>query len=237
MFIKSKAVWSDLGLVDYKKSLALQDTLKTCVIKDDSKGYVIFLEHPPTITLGYSLKGDEGRSEIRSSQEELSKDGVEVVQVDRGGKATYHGPGQLVCYLILNLKNLKLGVKRYVGKIEAVLQDALAELGLDVYIDPDYTGIWINGAKIAAVGIRVFDRATTHGFAVNIDPDLTKFGHIIPCGISDKPVTSIVKQGVPEPDREKLISVLANKISEQMKIEMTEVSADDIWSAKKLEGD
>jgi lipoate-protein ligase B len=235
MFVKYNVDWACLGTVDYKKSLELQNTLKKIAAKDETKGYVLFLEHPPTITLGYSLKGDEGRSEIRSSARELEKDGVIVVQVDRGGKATYHGPGQLVCYLILNLKNLKLGVKRYVGKIETVVQDSLTELGLNVYSDPEYPGVWVNGAKLAAVGIRVTDRLTTHGFALNVDPDLKKFGHIVPCGISDKPVTSIVEQGMKTPERKMLLDLLTEKISAEMKIGMTEVTADEIWSAPNLE--
>jgi len=224
-----EAVWTDLGVVDYEKSMELQSALRADVA-EGGPGRLLFLEHPHTITLGYSLKGDEGRSAIRSKPEALEKEGIKVVQVDRGGKATYHGPGQLVCYTVLSLKEMKLGVKRYVGKIESVVLSALKELGVDADLDPSYPGVWTGGAKVAAVGIRVSDRVSTHGFAINLDPDLAKFGHIVPCGIADKPVTSLARVMDEVPDWNKLVDLLVGHLKDEMRLVLNRVGPDDVWS-------
>lgn len=221
--------WSDLGVVAYERFQALQRAL--ALRAEEGPGYILFLEHPPTITLGYSLKGDEGRSAIRSSAAELKAAGVGVVEVDRGGKATFHGPGQLVCYPILSLKKLRLGVKRYVGKLQLLLLRALAELGVEADLDPRYPGVWTRQGKIAAVGIRVSERVTTHGFALNVDPDLSMFRHIVPCGITDRPVTSLAAMGLRLPSRSELVAVLVRGMAEELRLEMVSKEAGEIWSA------
>jgi len=218
-------VWRDLGLCDYDKSWALQNRLKQMVRNEGAAGQILFLEHPPTITLGYSLRGDEGRASIRSAPAELTRAGVAVVEVDRGGKATYHGPGQLVCYLILSLKELHLGVKRYVGKMQEVVLEVLTQLGLPAELDPAYPGVWVKGAKVAAVGIHVEDRITSHGFALNVDPDLAGFGHIVPCGIPDRPVTSLAALGI-RPERRELLSLLVSELETRLRIQLQEGPAD-----------
>ncbi len=229
-----KAEWADLGLVEYLESARLQKALREKALDPSRPGTVVFLEHPPTITLGYSLKGDEGRSNIKSGPDKLAADGVKVVQVDRGGKATYHGPGQIVCYAALNLKGMRLGVKRYVGKLEALMLKTLFDLGLKPYADPEYPGVWVGGAKVAAIGIRVAENVTTHGFALNVDPDLAMFGHIVPCGITDKPVTSLKKLGAAELDRKKIIETLAENMAGELRIEL--VSADPLKILSALDG-
>jgi lipoyl(octanoyl) transferase len=225
---RSNALWADLGLVPYDRAMALQDRLREQVHAQGG-GYVLFVEHPPTITLGYSLRGDEGRSALKRPAAELRAAGVEVVEVDRGGKATYHGPGQLVCYPVLNLRELGLGVKRYVGRLMEVVLEALGELGAAVELDPIYPGVWSGGAKLAAVGIRVSDRVTTHGFAVNLDPDLAAFGNIVPCGIADRPVTSLAALGL-HPGREELIARLLGQMNRKLKLGVQPAAPELLWS-------
>jgi len=216
------AVWSDLGLMEYERSLSLQRELGARAREDGGVGTALFVEHPHTITLGYSLRGDEGRASLRVTAQELSALGVRVVEVDRGGKATYHGPGQLVCYPVFDLKVLRLGVKRWVGRLMDLVVGALQDLGVDAELDDDYPGVWVGGAKLAAVGVRVADRISYHGFAVNVDPDLSMFGHIVPCGLADRPVTSLAELGGKELGRGDLIVALLARMERELGIELIE---------------
>lgn len=222
-----QAVWTDLGLVEYGRAQRLMQALAARAA-GGGPGYILFLEHTPTITLGYSLKGDEGRSAIRSTPAALAAAGVAVVQVDRGGKATFHGPGQVVCYPILSLRELRLGVKRYVGKLQELVLAALLDLGVEASLDPLFPGVWTAGGKVAAVGIRVSDRVATHGFALNVNPDLAMFGHIVPCGISDRPVTSLHQIGV-RPDRGELLQLLARHMAQTLRLDLKAAAPDEIW--------
>lgn len=219
---KHNAIWADLGELDYSRAMALMGALQQRVREKEDPGYILFLEHPPTITLGYSLRGDEGRSAIRSEEAELAAGGIGVVEVDRGGKATYHGPGQLVCYPVLSLKTMRLGVKRYVGKLMELTVAALRDLGAEAELDPRYPGVWVGGAKVAAVGVRVQDRVSSHGFAINVDPDLAKFGHIVPCGIPDKPVTSLKALGLETPQRTELLRTLLGHMESALNLALDE---------------
>jgi len=185
--------WSWLGRLEYERALRLQERLRLRVRGDERCGYLLLLEHPPVITFGYSLRGDEGRSELRTDRESLRKKGITLHQADRGGRATYHGPGQLVGYPILDLKRLRLGAKRYVGKLEEFLLALLDEMGVTAEQDPRFPGVWVGDAKIAALGVRIADRVTTHGFALNLDPDLSHFRHIVSCGLPDREVTSVAR--------------------------------------------
>ena len=216
-----RALRYDLGRIEYREAMRLQEEAKKDV-RDGGPARLFFLEHPPTITLGYSLKGDEGRSWVRTEYEDLEKQGIRVIQVDRGGKATYHGPGQMVCYLVLDLKRLRLSVKRYMGKLQEAVLEALRELDLPAQLDPSYPGVWVRGAKIAAVGVRVEDRVTSHGLAVNLDPQLEAFDLIVPCGIPDKPVTSVFREKGPVKGEE-MEGLLVDSLEKELnlKIERT----------------
>ena len=230
---KYQALWTDLGLVEYGRAQRLMQALAARAAAG-GPGYILFLEHTPTITLGYSLKGDEGRSAIRPAPAALAAAGVAVVQVDRGGKATFHGPGQIVCYPILSLKELRLGIKRYVGKLQELMLDALKDLGVEADLDPLFPGVWTAGGKVAAVGIRVSDRVATHGFALNVNPDLTMFGHIVPCGISDRPVTSLHQLGV-RPDHGELLRLLAGHMAKSLRLDLKPAAPDEIWPLAREE--
>lgn len=177
-----------LGSVPYAEAADLQRARHERAVDDA----LLLLEHPHVYTLG--TRADP--THVLVPPESV---GAELVQTDRGGDVTYHGPGQLVGYPIVSLTEWRAGsydVVAYVRRLEAVLIDALAELGVLAGRDPDYTGVWVDGAKIAAIGVRVSRGRTRHGFALNVDPDLTMFDHIVPCGIPDRAVTSLAHIGV-----------------------------------------
>jgi lipoyl(octanoyl) transferase len=167
-------------LVDERRSGAIGDTL-------------LLLEHPPVITLGVKTRG--GRANIVATPEALAAEGVEVFETGRGGDITYHGPGQLVGYPILDLKPDRCDVHRYVRDIEEALIVALREFGIEGRRVEGRTGVWVGPAgreeKIAAIGVRISRWITSHGFALNVSTNLKHFRLIVPCGIADRGVTSV----------------------------------------------
>jgi len=215
-----RALWTDLGIVGYAQAMELQSSLAKRAGTPGAPGWVLFLEHPPVVTLGRSMRREGSGPALRAPREELISRGIQVVQSDRGGKATLHCPGQLVCYLIMNLGRLRLGVKRYVRCLERVVADSVAEFGIKAGLNPDRPGVWSGGAKLAAVGIRVARGVTTHGFALNLDPDLSMFGLIVPCGMEEGRVTSFRALGVKTPERNKMMRTIARNISAHMEAEL-----------------
>ncbi|MDY7028015.1 MAG: lipoyl(octanoyl) transferase LipB, partial [Spirochaetota bacterium] len=154
---------------------------------------LLLLEHRPVITLG--KRGEE--SDLLIPREELADRGVEIAHIDRGGQATYHGPGQLVGYPIIDLQNHERRLKRFVHNLEAVIIEVLADsYGIAAHAREDYVGVWVGSRKIAAIGISVHRKITMHGFALNVDTDLDYFSLIVPCGIrsSELGITSISKE-------------------------------------------
>jgi lipoyl(octanoyl) transferase len=178
-----------LGVVPYGDALALQQSL----VEDRKAGRIpdqlLLLEHPPVITLGAKTRSD--RSHIVATEEMLQTSGVEVVETGRGGDVTYHGPGQLVGYPIFDLKPDRCDVHRYVRDLETVLIRAVAQAGVSAGRMPGLTGVWVGDEKVAAIGIRISRWVTSHGFALNVSTDLDYFDLIVPCGITDRGVTSL----------------------------------------------
>jgi len=183
---KSKVAVSNLGIVDYLPTWELQKNIADDLISGKTENTLLLLEHPSVYTAGR-------RTEIS----DRPQDGTPVVDVDRGGKITWHGLGQLVGYPIVKLKN-STDVVGFVREIETALIDACAELGIKTERICDRSGVWVKDAqgdrKIAAIGIRVAKGVTTHGFAINVNPDLSAYDRIVPCGISDAGITSISKE-------------------------------------------
>jgi lipoic acid synthetase len=176
-----RARW--LGTVPYSDAEALQRALHERSAAD----YLLLQEHPHVYTLGSS-------ADLEHVLRDPASVGAELVRADRGGDVTYHGPGQLVGYPIVSLAEWRAGqrdVVAYVRKLESVLIAVLADFGIDANAVPRYTGVWVGDEKIAAIGVRVARGRTRHGFALNIDPDLTMFDHIVPCGIRGRGVTSM----------------------------------------------
>jgi lipoic acid synthetase len=192
-----------LGKVRYQDALALQRGLFT----DSPDDHLLLLEHPPVYTLG--VRADLGNVLVPPASV-----GAELVRADRGGDVTYHGPGQLVGYPILTVPGKRGGgmadTVAYVHAVEQLVIDALADVGLPGAARLDgYPGVWIDDRKIAAVGVRLTRGRSMHGFALNVDPDMTMFDHIVPCGIRDKRVTSLRAEGIDAPMRDVVDAVAA----------------------------
>ncbi|HKJ81203.1 MAG TPA: lipoyl(octanoyl) transferase LipB [Ignavibacteriaceae bacterium] len=185
-----KLNFCDLNFIDYKEAWDLQKEVLT--LRSDGKvnDVLFLLEHPHTYTLG---KVADKRNLI-SSKEYLEKNKISVYDIDRGGDITYHGPGQIVGYPIIDLKSWVMDTHKYLRALEEVIIETCAEYGVKGTRNPKYTGVWIEDRKIAAIGIKVSRWITMHGFAFNINTDLDLFNGIIPCGISDKEVTSLGKE-------------------------------------------
>ncbi|MDQ3328567.1 MAG: lipoyl(octanoyl) transferase LipB, partial [Chloroflexota bacterium] len=151
---------------------------------------LLLLEHPHTYTLG--RRG--GREHLLVTPTDLARRGADVIETDRGGDITYHGPGQIVGYPLLNLRRRTGGdVHRYLRAVEEVLIGVLAAYGITGERERAYTGVWCGGAKVAAIGVRISRGITMHGFALNVNTDLSYFDHIVPCGIHNRAVSSLAK--------------------------------------------
>ena len=174
------------GLVPYPEAWALQNRLADARRAGLAPDTLILLEHPHTYTIGRSGTRDH----VFLTEAELATRGIICLDVDRGGDVTYHGPGQLVGYPIFDL-GPQPDVGRYLRNLEDCLIDTLADFGIAGGRLSGYTGVWIGDRKIAAIGVKVSQGVTTHGFALNVTTDLSLFTHILPCGISDKGVTSM----------------------------------------------
>ncbi|MDQ6821600.1 MAG: lipoyl(octanoyl) transferase LipB [Actinomycetota bacterium] len=176
-----------LGSVEYREALALQERVRAARQGDQLPDVLLTLEHPPVYTLGRRA----GPSELPMGEGWYRGQGIDLVETDRGGKITYHGPGQLVGYPIVRVDD----VVAYVRLLERVLVAALAEEGVEAHArpqdGPDYTGVWVQGRKIASIGVHLARGVTTHGFAVNIDNDLEPFSWIVPCGLAGVRMTSL----------------------------------------------
>jgi lipoyl(octanoyl) transferase len=178
-----------LGVVPYAEGLELQKRL----VEERREGAIpdqlLLLEHPPVITLGARVRTD--RSHVLASPDALAAAGVQLFEAGRGGDVTYHGFGQLVGYPILDLRPDRCDVHRYVRDLEQVLIDVAGEFGITAARAAGLTGVWVGEEKLAAIGIRISRWITSHGFALNVTTDLTHFNYIVPCGITDRGVTSL----------------------------------------------
>ena len=189
-----------LGRVDYSIALELQQTLVRLVKEGRISHTLLLLEHPPVITLGRNA----GAQNIVASREFLAANGVELHEADRGGDVTFHGPGQLVGYPIFDLRAFepRIGAVDFVRKLEEVLIRTCGDLGVVTERIPGLTGVWTQNeppGKIAAIGVHISRAVTSHGFALNVNTNLDYFKLIVPCGISDKPVTSLEQEMAQSP--------------------------------------
>lgn len=176
-----------LGTVPYGRGLALQDDLVARRRDGAIPDQLLLLEHPHVLTLGR----DAHREHILADAERRRALGVEVYEAGRGGDVTYHGPGQLVAYPIVDLAPDRCDLHRYVRDLERVMLGVLAEFGIAATVIPGKTGVWVNEAKIGAIGVRVARWITSHGIALNVHSDLSFFDLIVPCGLPGSAVTSL----------------------------------------------
>ena len=174
----------DLGLSDYNETWKLQKKLQSKRILGEIEDHLILVEHPPVFTLG---KNASKQHIINNSN------GVSIIQTDRGGNITFHGPGQLVGYPILDLNHYKRSITWYMRELEQLVIDVLGEYDIKASRKKGLTGTWVKDKKIAALGVRISKWVTMHGFSLNINPDLNFYKYIIPCGIKEYGVTSMAE--------------------------------------------
>jgi len=178
----------DVGRMGYAEALELQFSMVEKRQADEIEDTLILVEHPEVITMGRSAT----ESDVLIGPEQLRSLGVEVFHVNRGGEVTYHGPGQLVGYLIINLYNHQRKLKKFVGDLEEVFVRMLAtEYNIEARHDDEHRGVWVGNDKITAIGIAIKNAVTMHGFAFNVNVELDHFGWIVPCGIKDRGQTSL----------------------------------------------
>ena len=204
----------DLGRMRYADAFALQQQLVERRKRGEISDQLLIVEHPHVVTMGRN-----GHDENLLAQPELlERAGVEFHRTDRGGDVTYHGPGQIVGYPIVDLREWKRDVMAYVRALEQVLIDALAQFGIAAGREAGATGVWTEQGKIAAIGVHISRWVTSHGFALNVATDLSYFRYIVPCGLT-KPVTSLQALGC-RADRDQVVAALARSFARVFDREM-----------------
>ena len=205
----------DLGRLGWAEAYRIQQML----VEERKAGRIpdqlLFVEHPHVVTLGRNAH----LSNILASPEMLSRGGVEVHETNRGGDVTYHGPGQVVGYPIVDLKEWKRDVRAYVCALVSAITATLAEYGIKASSDGDPVGVWVDGKKVAAIGVHISRWVTSHGFALNVDTDLSYFRYIVPCGLA-KPVTSMKDLGAVDGSRERVIGQLTRHLARVFDLEV-----------------
>ena len=213
--------WQYLGQVPYAEANALQEQVRDEIKAGDGPERLLLLTHPHVYTLGRNAEvGD-----VRQGREWLEAHGVTVAETDRGGQVTYHGPGQLVGYPVVDLSPDRRDLRRYIHDLQEVLVRTLADFGVQARPrhDPEHIGIWVGNEKIASLGVHVKRWITTHGFALNVAPDLTYFTGIIPCGLNDVRMTSIERLTGEAPDLADVAHRVAHHFGEIFDREMIPV--------------
>lgn len=212
-----------LGQTDYEEAFKLQLRLRELRRENKISNTLLLTSHSPVFTLG-KRNCDE---DFLSTPEEIQKEKIQIFKTNRGGKITYHGPGQIVGYFIVDIRSLKVSIPTFVRQIEEILIRTISIIGLKGERNSIYPGVWIGDRKIAAIGLH-FDRGISmHGFALNLNPNMSHYRHIIPCGIKDKKVTSIYEEINQE------ISVL--KIEEIIRKETGNIFQDELKILKICE--
>lgn len=184
-----KCVFYSFGLIEYDKAYTLQRRIWEEKVAGRQEDVILLLEHYPTLTLGKSGK----LSNLLVDEETLDAEKISVHFTDRGGDITYHGPGQLVVYPIIDLQQRAKDVEEYIRGLENSVIATLADFSIEAGRDKEHVGVWVGREKICAIGVRISKKITMHGLALNVDPNLTHFSFITPCGIVGRGVTSMAK--------------------------------------------
>ncbi|MGL5832906.1 MAG: lipoyl(octanoyl) transferase LipB [Waterburya sp.] len=212
---KRYCVLDNQGIVNYNQAWEYQRSLVAERVNDASlNDILILLEHFPVYTLGTGSTLDFLNFDPQAGE-------FEIHRIERGGEVTYHCPGQLVGYPILNLRYYQQDLHWYLRQLEAVIISTVANYGLSAYRVPDFTGVWLEGKKIAAIGIKVRRWITMHGFALNVCPDMSGFKQIVPCGIADRPVGSL-QEFVPDLTVDRVRIDMAQAFATVFQIELVE---------------
>ncbi len=216
-----------LGRRDYASVLALQETLREARTSGTVPDTLLLCEHTPVITLGRGSK----REHVLLPEAELQRRGVELHEIGRGGDVTYHGPGQLVGYPILDLQPDRCDVRRYVSSLEEVMIRMASHYGLSAARVEGMHGAWIGERKLGAVGVRIARWVTMHGFALNVSTDLDAFDLIVPCGIRDKQVTSLQRELGRELDLDEVANLTVQIFADTLHYDAREIALDAALSA------
>lgn len=225
-----KALCRDLGMMDYKTCWNLQQELFDALLarkrnhavpSDDNAGTILLVEHPPVYTLGKSGHAEN----LLVSREALEAAGAQFFHIDRGGDITFHGPGQLVCYPILDLEPLGLGLRDYIDSLEEAVIRTVARYGIEAGRIAGASGVWLDREsrhprKICAIGVRSSRYVTMHGFALNVNTDLGWFSRINPCGFTDRGVASIASECGHTVAMEEVKALVVNFLSEKLNVEI-----------------
>jgi lipoyl(octanoyl) transferase len=231
----NKVCFHDLGLIDYKEGWDYQEKLFQEIVSQKIKNrdilpeqrkptisHLIFCEHPHVYTLGKSGEQEH----LLLNEQGLKEKSATFYKINRGGDITYHGPGQLVGYPILDLDNFFTDIHKYLRFLEEAIIRTIAHYGLTGERYPGFTGVWLDASdpvkarKICAIGVRTSRWVTMHGFAFNLNPDLSYFGNIIPCGIDDKAVTSLEKELGKAPDKTEVVNLVKKQFEELFACEL-----------------
>jgi lipoyl(octanoyl) transferase len=225
---KPEIIFEDLGVIPYRQAWAYQEKLygelmaKKLAGEKSFPGHLLFCGHPPVFTLGKSGAIEN----LLINEEMLAQRGIEFYSINRGGDITFHGPGQIVGYPILDLEQLNLGIKSYIEKLEESVILVLKEFGIPAGRLAGATGVWLDpeksssARKICAIGVKAGRHITMHGFAFNVNTDLSYYQYINPCGFVDKGVTSMEKELGTKQDMDKIKGVLLNCFSKTFKVDM-----------------
>ena len=213
-----------LGTVGYSRALELQRRLHRQVAEGALPDLLLLLEHPHVYTLG--RRGQD--SDVLESERTLARLGVEIHRTDRGGEVTYHGPGQLVGYPIVDLRRWGGGPLAYVQALEDSLVATLRTFGIRAQSGAKPTGVWVDEAKIAAIGVKISRRITMHGFALNVAPDLSYFEHIVPCGMPEAEVASMASLLTADVTVDEVATVLTDRFGEVFGLKMERAAPESI---------
>lgn len=216
----------DAGQMQYRQAFQFQTVMNRWLqVHRDIPGFLVVVEHPPVFTIGRNRRSDD----FLFSVEWVKTQGIDVVESNRGGNVTYHGPGQIVAYPLLNLEHFRKNVKEYVWNLEEWMIHTLEAVGLDADRKAEYRGVWVGDDKIGALGVAVKRWTTMHGVALNHEPMLEHFQMINPCGITEYGVTSLEKLGI-RLQREKLVRVMMRAFENVFRCSLQEIPLEEVMN-------
>jgi lipoyl(octanoyl) transferase len=214
-----------LGLVRYADALAFQKALEAARQSDQVPDVLLLLEHPPVYTRGRRTTADE----LPMGEEWYRAQGIEVIDTDRGGRVTYHGPGQLVGYPVVSLRPYRDDVHDYIRRMEQMIISSLGRHGVEAGLIEGLTGVWTpERRKVASIGVHISRGVTTHGFAINVSNDLQPFGWIVPCGIDDCQMTSVARELGREVDMDGFMDTVCAEFGSVYAREATTVGVEEL---------
>jgi lipoate-protein ligase B len=214
----------DIDLMEYQRAWDLQREVVAAKLESDLPDILILLEHNPVITLG--RRGN--RRHLRASPEVLATEGIEIYHVERGGEVTYHGPGQIVGYPILNLRNWHRDVSWYIFNVEEVLIRTLGDFGIEGSRNRLNRGVWVGDSKIGSIGVAITRWVTYHGFSLNVSPDMNHYHLITPCGLEGIEVTSIERILGGKPDHRKVRVSISRHFQHVFDMELARMDMEDL---------